>query len=50
LSDDEFNKLNCLPISNPFLPREKGKNRGEGLREEDIVFEDSDLLIINKNP
>ncbi|MDR0772692.1 MAG: hypothetical protein LBF15_07100 [Candidatus Peribacteria bacterium] len=50
LSDDEFNSL----ISPSALTRGKGSgDRGtdkQGGIKENIVFEDADLLVLNKNP
>ncbi len=45
LSDDDFNELTAYHI-----PENQEENKKEGFDKKDIVFEDNDLLIINKNP
>lgn len=44
LSDDDFNELTAYHI-----PENQEENKKEGFDKKDIVFEDNDLLIINKN-
>lgn len=52
LSDDEFKTLTKKPPLSTLLSKEgkvNGVSRG-GLDKKDIVFEDGDLLVVNKNP
>jgi len=49
LSDEDFNVLSKSPQSQPFPQREKGVENIK-FDKNDIVFEDADLFIVNKNP
>ena len=49
LSDDEFDILSTKPQSQNFLQEEKNIENNK-FDKKDVVFEDADLFIINKNP
>jgi len=48
ISDADFDEFRWPPL-NPLLSKEGKRSRG-GLEKKDIIFEDDDLLIVNKNP
>lgn len=51
LSDEDFNVLSKSILPHPWIPSPLGEKEATGrFNKNDIVFEDGDLFVINKNP